>query len=50
MKKRVSATIDPETKKILDVLLKKRSYRNKSHAIEEAILLLWQKEGKQKNE
>ncbi len=40
MKIRVSATIDPETEKILDQLMKEGNYRNKSHIIEDAILLL----------
>jgi len=40
MKKRVSATIDEETEKIINDILKKGSYRNKSHIIEEAIKLL----------
>ncbi|MBI2631931.1 ribbon-helix-helix protein, CopG family [Candidatus Pacearchaeota archaeon] len=40
MKKRVSATIDPETDKILDRLIEVGNYRNKSHIIEDAILLL----------
>ena len=37
MKKRVSATIDKETIKIIEELLKEGIYRNKSHIIEEAI-------------
>ena len=37
MKKRISATIDKETLKIIDEILKKDNYRNKSHVIEEAI-------------
>jgi len=40
MKKRVSATIDEETEKLIDMILKKRSFRNKSHVIEDAIHLL----------
>ena len=40
MKVRVSATIDKETKEIIDELLKKDNYRNKSHVIEDAIKLL----------
>jgi Arc/MetJ-type ribon-helix-helix transcriptional regulator len=40
VKERVSATIDPETKEMLDVILKKRNYRNISHIIEDAIKLL----------
>ena len=41
MKKRISATVDGETEKILDEILKRSNYRNKSHAVEEAIKLLW---------
>ena len=37
LKERVSATIDPETNKLLEIILKKGKYRNKSHVIEEAI-------------
>ena len=37
MKKRISATIDEETEKIISGLLKKKNYRNKSHVIEDAI-------------
>jgi Arc/MetJ-type ribon-helix-helix transcriptional regulator len=40
MKARISATIDPETKKILDDLMKKGNYRNYSHIIEDAIKVL----------
>lgn len=40
MKKRVSATIDPDTDRILDSLLEEGNYRNKSHIIEDAIKLL----------
>lgn len=36
-KERVSATIDPETSEILEKIMKKGKYRNKSHLIEEAI-------------
>ena len=43
MKKRISATIEPETKKIIDGLLKIGKYRNKSHIIEDAIRLLGDK-------
>ncbi len=35
--KRISATIDEKTEKIIEELLKKGIYRNKSHVIEEAI-------------
>lgn len=37
MKKRISATIDEKTERILELLLKEGTFRNKSHVIEEAI-------------
>ena len=37
MKERISATVDKNTSKIINDLLKKGKYRNKSHVIEEAI-------------
>ena len=37
MKKRISATIDEETLKLIQSVLKKEDYRNKSHVIEAAI-------------
>jgi Arc/MetJ-type ribon-helix-helix transcriptional regulator len=37
MKKRISATIDVKTEKIIKELLQKDKYRNKSHLIEDAI-------------
>ena len=37
MKERISATVDQETVKIIDSILKKGKYRNKSHIIEVAI-------------
>lgn len=40
MKERVSATIDPETRKQIEKLLKSGRYRNISHIIEDAIKLL----------
>jgi len=40
MKKRISATVDEETIKILKEILKWGLYRNMSHAVEEAIKLL----------
>lgn len=43
MKKRVSATIDEKTEKIIKEILKKGTFRNKSHVIEEAIKLLKEK-------
>ena len=40
VKERISATIDPETSKVIDKIMKRGKYRNKAHLIEEAILLL----------
>ena len=40
MKIRISATIDPETNKELEKILKKGKYRNKSHIVEDAIKFL----------
>ena len=37
MKERISATVDEETLKILEKILKKGKYRNQSHVIEDAI-------------
>jgi len=37
MKTRISATIDPETNKKLDRILKRGKHRNKSHIIEDAL-------------
>jgi len=48
MKERVSATIDKETFKIINEILKEGKYRNKSHIIEDAIKFL--KENNKKNE
>ncbi len=47
MKKRISATIDEKTEKLIDIILKKGNFRNKSHVIEESIKLL-EKNGKKK--
>jgi len=44
MKVRISATIDKESLKLLEDLLKKKKYRNKSHVIESAIEELAKKE------
>ena len=44
MKERVSATVDEKTLKIIELILKKGNYRNKSHIIEKAIQLLNEKE------
>jgi len=46
MKKRVSATIDEKTLKIINLLMEKGIYRNKSHIIEEAIKLLKEENAK----
>ena len=46
--RRVSATIDPTTDKMLDSLLKKWHYRNKSHVIEEAIKFFAKRVGEKK--
>ena len=40
MKKRISATVDEKTEKLIDLILKEGTFRNKSHVIEEAIKLL----------
>lgn len=44
MKGRISATIDKETEKRIGLLLKNKNFRNKSHVIDRAIDLLWEKE------
>jgi len=49
MKTRVSATIDEKTEKLLDYIMKEGRYRNKSHAIEDAIALLKKKVEDDKN-
>jgi len=43
MKERISATIDKETIRKINEILKKGKFRNKSHIIEEAIKLLKEK-------
>ncbi|NCN98778.1 ribbon-helix-helix protein, CopG family [Candidatus Pacearchaeota archaeon] len=43
-KERISATIDPATKRAIDSIMKKGNYRNKAHLIEEAIKILIKKE------
>jgi Arc/MetJ-type ribon-helix-helix transcriptional regulator len=40
MKERISATIEKETVKMLDEIMKSGKYRNKSHIVEDAIKLL----------
>lgn len=37
MKIRISATIEKETEKLIDRLLERGKYRNKSHVIEESL-------------
>jgi len=49
MKGRISATIDKETIKDIEEILKKGIYRNKSHVIEESIKS-FKKSLKKKNE
>lgn len=44
MKERVSATVDEKTIKLIDLILKKGKYRNKSHVIEKAIEILAEEE------
>jgi Arc/MetJ-type ribon-helix-helix transcriptional regulator len=47
MKERISATVDSETIKLIDSILKKGKFRNKSHVIEAAIeKLAEEKDGK----
>jgi len=46
MKERASFTFDKKTLKIIDELIKSGKYRNRSHAVEEAIKLLETKEVK----
>jgi Arc/MetJ-type ribon-helix-helix transcriptional regulator len=40
MKERASFTFDKETLKILDELVNSGKYRNRSHAVEEAVKML----------
>jgi Arc/MetJ-type ribon-helix-helix transcriptional regulator len=40
MKERISATIEPETKKKINSIMEKGRFRNISHVIEEAIEVL----------
>ncbi len=46
MKKKVSVTLESETVRKLDWILKNKSYRNRSHAVEQAVLLLHELESK----
>jgi len=48
MKERISATVEKETVKLIESLLKSGKYRNKSHIIEKAIELLEEKENEKK--
>ena len=44
MKERVSATIEPETRKKIEKIMRSGRYRNISHLIEDAIKLMEEKE------
>ncbi len=44
MKERISATVDEKTVKLIELILKKGKYRNKSHVIEKAIEILFEEE------
>ena len=44
MKERISATVDKKTINLIDLILKKGKYRNKSHVIEKAIEILSEEE------
>ncbi len=48
MKERISATIDDKKVKMIDEIMKRGKYRNKSHFIEDAIELLIKEESKKK--
>ena len=48
MKERISATVDEKTIKLIEVILKKGKYRNKSHFIEDAIKKFAEEESKTK--
>lgn len=48
MKERLSATVDKEVIKIIEVLLKDKKFRNKSHVIETALYLLKEREAEKK--
>ena len=49
MKERISITIDEETIKKLNFLIKSKKYRNRSHAVEMAIEKLVKEEKDEKN-
>lgn len=42
MKKRISATIDGKNEEKLNLILKERKHRNKSHIIDDAIEFYWE--------
>lgn len=44
MKERISATVDKKTIELINEILKKRKYRNKSHIIEKAIEMMAEEE------
>jgi len=46
MKERLSATVDERTVKLIETILKKGKYRNKSHFIEKAIERFAEEESK----
>lgn len=46
MKERLSATVDEKTIKLIEAILKKKKYRNKSHFIENAIEKFAEEESK----
>lgn len=46
VKERISATIEPDTAKLIDKIMKKGKYRNKAHLVEDAIRQLALREGK----
>jgi Arc/MetJ-type ribon-helix-helix transcriptional regulator len=48
MKHRISATVDEEVIKIINMLVKTKNYRNKSHVIETAIHYLKEEENDKK--
>lgn len=48
MKKRISATVDEKTEKLIELILKEGNYRNKSHVIEDAIKNLEEKRKEKK--
>jgi len=49
MKERISTTIDEETVRKLNFLIKSKKYRNRSHAVEIAIERLVKEEKNEKN-